>query len=116
MASSRTEETFYGVHNDIKMKKNNNLQKQLGLFLDENGLLRCRGRLGNASLTEGARFPILLPKNDRLTYLIIDQSHKQILHNWDITNVKSGTSEMLDFTWSSNRQSCTEKLHHLSLT
>ena len=71
---------FYGVHNYIKMKKNNNLQKQLGLFLDENGLLRCRGRLGIASLTEGARFPILLPKNDRLTYLIIDQSHKQILH------------------------------------
>ena len=78
---------FYGVHNDIKMNKKNNLQKQLGLFLDENGLLRCRGRLGNASLTEGAKFPILLPKTDRLTYLIIDQSHKQILH--------SGTSQTL---------------------
>ena len=48
------------------MKKNNNLQKQLGLM---------------ERLIEGARFPILLPKNDRINYLILDQSHKPILHS-----------------------------------
>ena len=78
---------FNDVYKAIKMQRNNNLQRQLGLFIDDDGILRCKGRLGNAELTEGARHPILLPRNDRITYLIIDHSHKQILH--------SGTSQTL---------------------
>ena len=43
--------------------------------------MRCKGRLENADLSEGARHPIILPKNDRITHIIIDKTHKQILHS-----------------------------------
>jgi hypothetical protein len=44
-------------------------------------LLRCKGRLENSELTEGARHPILLPNKERLTHLIIERTHKKLLHS-----------------------------------
>ncbi|XP_052764084.1 uncharacterized protein LOC128206005 [Mya arenaria] len=71
----------YGdVYLAISSKKPNNLQRQLNLTLDDRGSLRCRGRLQYAELTEGSRNPILLPRNDRFTQLLIEQHHKQIMH------------------------------------
>ncbi|XP_052784316.1 uncharacterized protein LOC128220097 [Mya arenaria] len=71
----------YGdVYLAISSKKPNNLQRQLNLTLDDRGILRCRGRLQYAELTEGSRNPILLPRNDRFTQLLIEQHHKQIMH------------------------------------
>ena len=61
--------------------KQSNLRRQLGVFVDENGLLRCRGRIGNADISEGAKTPILLPKNDRFTDLMVEKMHKAILHS-----------------------------------
>ncbi|XP_053390523.1 uncharacterized protein LOC128553406 [Mercenaria mercenaria] len=65
----------------IRAKKTICRQQQLGLFLDEQGLMRCKGRLENAKLSEGVRQPILLPQNDHLTELIIERTHKELLHN-----------------------------------
>ncbi|XP_052787361.1 uncharacterized protein LOC128222416 [Mya arenaria] len=65
----------------ISEQKPNNLQRQLGLYVDPNGLLRCRGRLENANLIEAARYPILLPKGERLTHMMIDKMHKETLHS-----------------------------------
>ena len=66
----------------IAISKGNstNLQRQLGLYMDSEGLLRCRGRLENSDLSEGARCPIMLPRTDRLTHLIIEKIHKQSFH------------------------------------
>lgn len=64
----------------IKKNKANNYKDQLGLYLDGHGLLRCGGRLGNADICEGARHPWLLPKNSKLTDLIIEKYHKNALH------------------------------------
>ena len=36
---------------------------QFGLFLDPNGILRCRGRVNNSTLEQNAKNPILLPNN-----------------------------------------------------
>ncbi|XP_077258485.1 uncharacterized protein LOC143895318 [Temnothorax americanus] len=52
----------------------------LAPFLDERGLIRVGGRLGNSELSYGARHLILLPKNHRLTYLIIEREHRRNLH------------------------------------
>ena len=46
------------------------LVRQLRLFLDPDGFIRCGGRIHNAPLSELARFPYLLPKNCTFTELI----------------------------------------------
>ena len=58
----------------------NKIVKQLDLKVDNNGLLRCGGRLENAVLSELARFPILLPKCEHFTYLLVEKVHKKMLH------------------------------------
>ena len=51
------------------------LVRQLRLFIDDSGLLRCGGRIHNAPLSELARFPYLLPQNNHLTALIVNHVH-----------------------------------------
>ncbi|XP_045185375.2 uncharacterized protein LOC123543362 [Mercenaria mercenaria] len=72
---------FLEVFTSISKKKPHNLQRQLGLYVDGKGLLRCRGRLEHASMSEGSRRPILLPQKERFTELIIEKCHKQCLHS-----------------------------------
>ena len=64
----------------IRFEKPNNLKNQLGLQLDKNGIIRCVGCLMNADITEGAKYPILLPRRNYFTDLIIDQSHRRAFH------------------------------------
>ena len=44
-------------------------------------MIRCKGRLDNSTLEEGARRPILLPKRERFTHLLIEKVHKELLHS-----------------------------------
>ena len=53
----------------------------LSLFMDEKGILRCRGRLENAPIPFDARYPILLPRCSRFTHLVINECHLKVLHN-----------------------------------
>ena len=48
---------------------------------DSDGLMRGRGRLDNSDLAEGARRPILLPKSERLTCLVVEKVHKDNMHS-----------------------------------
>lgn len=72
---------FSDVYDAISQGKKNNLQKQLGLYLDDDGLLRCKGRIDQAEISESARRPILLPKNERFTHLLVEKVHRQSLHS-----------------------------------
>ena len=56
------------------------LVRQLRLFLDNKGFLRCGGRIHNAPLTEDAKFPYLLPPKHRFTALIISSVHAKLYH------------------------------------
>ena len=47
------------------------LERDLVLFKDQAGLVRCQGRLSNSSLPYSARYPILLPREKYLTMLIV---------------------------------------------
>ena len=56
------------------------LKSQLNLFLDENGLWHCGGRLPNADVPYSTKDPLLFSRNHPLT-LIINDDHKHVLHN-----------------------------------
>ena len=71
---------FHSVIENIQKKKSDNLIVQLGLYMDNSGLIRCQGRLENAEICEGARYPLLLPKCHRYTDLIIQCYHKKAFH------------------------------------
>ena len=62
--------------------------QSLGLFNDNNGDLRCRGRIGKANVRFGTKVPLLLPTNHRLTELMIIRAHERVYHN--------GVKETLD--------------------
>ncbi|GBN62633.1 hypothetical protein AVEN_19041-1, partial [Araneus ventricosus] len=52
----------------------------LSPFMDESGLIRVGGRLKNASISMDQKYPILLPKNHRLTEMIVRYFHEKYLH------------------------------------
>ena len=58
-----------------------NRKRNLMVDVDENGLYRSMGRLGNASLSFNTKFPMLLNNNHYLTELIVKDSHSRVLHN-----------------------------------
>ncbi|XP_062538558.1 uncharacterized protein LOC134206843 [Armigeres subalbatus] len=56
------------------------LLKDLKLFMDQLGLLRLYGRLANMKTCFDTRFPILLPADHRLSWLIARSYHIRTLH------------------------------------
>ena len=56
------------------------LVRQLRLFLDQSGALRCGGRIHNAPIGELAKFPYLLPTKHHFTHLVIYAVHNAQLH------------------------------------
>ena len=54
--------------------------RQLNLYLDDEDLLRCRGRLQYTDLPHDTKFPILMPKDNYLTSLIVQSMHKTVMH------------------------------------
>ena len=68
---------------------------QFGLFLDDNGIWRCGGRLNNANLSFGTLHPILLPKNHYFSTLIIRRAHQRVCHS----GVKDTLTEIRSAYW-----------------
>lgn len=65
----------------------NCLVRQLKLYMDESGLIRCKGRIQNAPIDDSARYPILLPTGDQVTNLVIKDAHERSLHSGINTTV-----------------------------
>ena len=55
------------------------LVENLGV-VEENEIMVCKGRLANSDLTFRAKFPIILPKDDKFTELIILDCHEKVHH------------------------------------
>lgn len=53
---------------------------RLKTFVDPLGVIRVGGRLNNSTLPYEEKHPAILPRNSRLSNLIIDYSQKQTLH------------------------------------
>ena len=71
------------------------LRKRSNLFLDEEGLWRCGGRLENADVPFHTKHPILVPRNHHLATLIVRQAHTRVLHN----GVKDTLNEVRSRFW-----------------
>ena len=56
-------------------------QKQLNLFPDNKGLIRCRGRIENANLPYSTKDPLFLPRKAHLTILIVRNAYGRVAHN-----------------------------------
>ena len=66
----------------LKAGKHNQLINNLDLFLDEDDIIRCGGRISNAPLSEAAKFPYILPSNisRQFVRLIVLDAHLRSGH------------------------------------
>lgn len=69
------------MHEPMKHEKNfENLKQQLGLFSEEGNILSCKDSLGKAPLDIAACYPILLPRGQHVTRLIVEACHRKVNH------------------------------------
>ena len=64
-----------------KNEKFDKTSKSLGLFEDEDGLMRCGGRVKNSDIPYETKHPILLPCDDTYTDLVVRKAHQDVFHN-----------------------------------
>ena len=65
----------------LKENKFSQWKRQFGMFVDNEGLWRCKGRLSEADITEFAKYPILLDASHHITALIVKSCHEKVLHS-----------------------------------
>ena len=63
-----------------KCKVQGKLIRDLGLYEDEIGVIRSRGRLANTKLPYQTKYPMLLPNKSHLAKLVVIAVHEQTLH------------------------------------
>ena len=71
---------FSDVSQAIKRKQRNSLQKQLGVKVDEFGIMRCHGQFLNAEISEDAKYPMFLPCQEHFVNLVIQEVHERMIH------------------------------------
>ena len=65
---------------ELKEQKNYEQLSNSLRLVEEEGVLRCKGRLKNSDLELSAGYPIILPKDHRLTELLVRKSHSDVHH------------------------------------
>jgi hypothetical protein len=58
-----------------------NRVRQFGLFIDEQKLLRCEGRINKANIPRESKDPMLLPAKHPIIDLIVRDVHHRVKHN-----------------------------------
>lgn len=81
--------------------------KQLCPFIDEHGILRMNGRIGNADMRE-QKTAIILPAQHPLTTLIIRHAHEEVLHG----GVQITLRKLRDQFWILHGRNQVKKLIH----
>ena len=95
-----------------QLPRDNNLQKQFDLFLDEDGIWRCGGRLSNADVPFHTKHPILLPRDHHLATLVVRRAHNRVLHN----GVKDTLAEVRARYWILKGRAFVKKVIHQCVT
>ena len=67
----------------------------LRIFVDDDGVMRCRGRIENSDLPYDSKFPIYIPRRSRLAELIVLQAHDAVFHQ----KVRSTLTEIRTTYW-----------------
>ncbi len=81
-----------------ELKKRDDYQqlvKKFGLQRDQEGIVRCKGRLEYSELHPDAKEPIILPKDHQFTVLQIKECHARVLHS----GVRSTLAELRSRFW-----------------
>lgn len=81
----RVQQNTFATEYAICEEKGDQLPKssrlaRLSPFLAGDGLLRVGGRLQHAHLTYDEKFPVILPAENRITQLLIERTHRILLH------------------------------------
>ena len=97
------------IQRNIFSSKNYKLKNDLGFFFDSEGIIRCRGRLGNAPISYSVKFSIFLPKESRFTELIILDCHENVKHN----GVKETLNQLILEFWIPKVKSLIQKLRNV---
>ena len=58
----------------------NNPDRQLNVFVENNSLLLCGGRVNNANVPYDVKCPYLIPKTHYFTKLVVIYAHSVVLH------------------------------------
>ena len=67
------------LQEQIKKQRNyEDLIVQLGLYTDQENVVRCKARLENTSSCIEMGNPISLPRDHHITRLIVDFAHKEV--------------------------------------
>ena len=71
---------------EINFLRNRNQSKplrveQFALFLDDEQILRCRGRINNSTLSLSTKNPVLLPSSHPYVDLLIRHTHERVKHS-----------------------------------
>ena len=82
-------ETHWTLNAQEALKEDGNCKQpvlHLGIYeakggCEENGVLKCKERLGISGLEMDHRFPVILPKNLRLMEFILLACHKEVCQN-----------------------------------
>ena len=88
---------------DSKFEK---IKTHLGMFVDEQGIYRCGGRLHKLSLSFECKHPVIIPKDYHITKLIIKDSHNKIYHN----RVKETLTQLRSQYWITRGQQAVKKI------
>ena len=73
---------FRQMQNSLKLEKEYQKNRVLlKVFNDEDGLIRCGGRIENANLPFVTKFPIWLPRDHHVTKLLVYEAHGKVGHN-----------------------------------
>ena len=100
------------AQSQFDQKKLSNSEKQLGLYKDAQGLIRCKGRLANSDLSFETGNPILLPRDHPLSVMIIRQCHINVLHN----GVKETLLELRSRFWIIKGRQLVKRILHSCTT
>lgn len=69
------------VQKNLKSQANySHLEHEFGLYEDENGIVRCKGRIENDDLPYETKFPALLPRHHHIPTVLVRQAHERV-HN-----------------------------------
>jgi hypothetical protein len=71
---------FGSLRKDESTPRMKVLTLQLGLFVDDQGLIRCGGRIELAGLSMDATHPKLMPKNHYYSRLLMQDCHEKLHH------------------------------------
>ena len=72
---------FKDIFFAVQMNRKHCLKKQLGLQIDDVGILRCHGRYLNAIMSESAKYPKLLPRHEHFAHMLINEVHVCLIHS-----------------------------------